>query len=173
MTWIAPAIDRADEPVVGPERPMLEGWLTWHRQTLLHKCSGLTGEQLSQRSALPSELSLLGLIRHCVDLERAWIRRRLDGQDVEFRYVDGDADLSFTGASAATAEADYAALVAEWENSRDVVARHDLDDVFLGRRHRPTELSCRWMLIHLIEEYARHNGHADLLRERIDGQTGS
>jgi uncharacterized damage-inducible protein DinB len=173
MTWTAPVIARAEEPLVGPERPMLEGWLRWQRETLLHKCSGLTAEQLSERSVPPSDLSLLGLIRHCTDVERAWVRRRLDGQEVTFAYADGETETAFSGASAPTAEEDYNALLAEWRASDEIVARYALDDVFLGRRHRPTQLSCRWMLIHLIEEYARHNGHADLLRERIDGQTGS
>ncbi len=173
MTWIAPDVQRVDEPLVGPERPMLEGWLAWHRATLLHKCSGLTAHQLSHRSAQPSDLSLLGLIRHLADVERAWVRRRLDGQRIPYAYHDGDTDVSFSGASPGSAEADYAALIAEWQMSDDVLARHDLDDEFAGRRHREAVMTCRWMLIHLIEEYARHNGHADLLRERIDGATGA
>src|SRR5438034_10688958 len=79
MTWTAPQITRQSTPHVAGERQMLEAWLEFHRQTLLGKCSGLTAEQLRQRSAPPSTMSLLGLVRHMTDVERGWFRRRIAG----------------------------------------------------------------------------------------------
>ena len=162
---------RVDEPFRADERTTLDGWLAWQRATLLHKCAGLSAEQLAQRSVPPSELSLLGLIRHHVDVERTWVRRRLGREDIAPAYHDGVGTTAWSGADPQTAEADYRALLAEWEACDRVLAEHSLEDTLVSERHG--EMSCRWMILHLIEEYARHNGHADLLRERIDGRTGT
>jgi uncharacterized damage-inducible protein DinB len=172
MTWIAPDITRTDEPFVADERTMLEGWLDWHRATLLHKCAGLTGEQLALASTPPSNLSLLGLVRHMADVERSWFRRRFRGETIEsiYRYGDGAPNASFELVDPAQAEADFGALTQEWEHARAAAAGASLDDTFVHERQG--EMSLRWIYIHMIEEYARHNGHADLLRERIDGVTG-
>ena len=170
--WTAPTVTRVDEPFVAGERTMLLGWLGWQRSTLLYKCEGLTGEQLALRPLAPSELSLLGLIRHHTDVERVWIRRRLDGQDDVFpTYHDGERETAWSDLDPARPEHDYATLLAEWETCDEVLARHDLEDMFVHNRYG--DMSCRWLVLHLIEEYARHNGHADLLREHIDGVTGS
>src|SRR2546429_3309006 len=91
MTWTAPQITRQSTPSVAGERQMLQAWLDFHRQTLLSTCSGLTAEQLRQRSASPSTMSLLGLVRHMTDVERAWFRRRIAGEDIAFLYAS-DAD---------------------------------------------------------------------------------
>jgi uncharacterized damage-inducible protein DinB len=171
MTWTAPEFTRTAEPFVGDERAMLDGWLDWHRGTLLTKCAGLTGEQLAQRSVPPSTLSLLGLVRHMAYVERAWFRQRFLGEEVDGLYStaqDPDADLHDTDPSHAQAEVE--ALVNEWDLVRKGVAGKSLEDTFVTERHG--ERSLRWIYLHLIEEYARHNGHADLLRERIDGMTG-
>jgi hypothetical protein len=171
MTWTAPDVVRVDEPFVAPERPMLDGWLDWHRSTFLSKCSGLSGEQLAVRAVPPSSLSLLGLIRHHTDVERTWIRLRFRGEDVERTYYrDGSWDHCFDDLDPARAETEYAALVAEQERCRAAISEADLDATFISSRHNV--MSLRWVMVHLIEEYARHNGHADLLRERIDGATG-
>jgi uncharacterized damage-inducible protein DinB len=171
MTWTAPDVVRVDEPLTGPERAMLDGWLDWHRATFLQKCAGLTGEQLAIRSAPPSSLSLLGLIRHHTDVERSWIRRRVSGEAAPVLYErNGSRDSAFDDLDPARAEAEYAALVAEQDICRQAAVGRDLEVSFTHERHG--EMSLRWVLIHLIEEYARHNGHADLLRERIDGATG-
>jgi uncharacterized damage-inducible protein DinB len=171
MAWTAPDVVRVDEPFVGPERAMLDGWLDWHRATFLRKCSGLTGDQLALRSTPPSSLSLLGLIRHHTDVERSWLRRRVSGESVGPLYQrDGARDNAFDDLEPLRAESEYSVLVAEQDLCRRAVVGHDLDDSFVSERHG--EMSLRWVLIHLIEEYARHNGHADLLRERIDGSTG-
>jgi hypothetical protein len=170
MSWIAPEIPYEHaEPLVGDERTMLEGWLEWQRTTLLRKCGGLTGEQLARRAVPPSDLSLLGLIRHAAKAERLWFRQRVGGADLPRIYPVGEADIH--GAEASGAAAAYATLLAERQACRAVAARAGLDDEFTvaawGRR-----VSVRWVYLHMIEEYARHNGHADLLRERIDGVTG-
>ena len=171
-SWTAPTVTRIDEPSTGAERPMLEGWLDWQRQTLLIKASGLTAEQLKLASTPPSNLTLLGLIRHMTDVERSWFRIRAGGDtDLGYRYsTDDNPDGDFDDVADADAEADYAAFVAELDAVRKVAAELPIEHEFIGRRRGP--ISLRWVYLHMIEEYARHNGHADLLRERIDGATG-
>jgi Protein of unknown function (DUF664) len=165
---------RTDPPYVAGEREMLQGWLDYHRGTLLWKAAGLTGEQLVTASVDPSTLSLLGLIRHMVDVERWWFQRCVAGLPVRQRYwtdeyPDGDFDL----VDPARVAEDLAELKAQITASDQVAAELDLDFVFRHPKWKPpTEISLRWVYVHLIEEYARHNGHADLLRERIDGATG-
>jgi Protein of unknown function (DUF664) len=172
MNWTAPAVTRVDEPFRGPERRMLDGWLGWQRATLLHKCVGLTGDQLATQSTPPSRLSLLGLIRHHTDVERTWIRRRFLGESTSLTYFRDDSwDFCFEHVEPDRAAHEYDALVAEQEYCRRAVANASLDQTFVHARYG--EMSLRWVLLHLIEEYARHNDHADLLRERIDGVTGT
>ena len=171
MAWVAPEITRIEEPFIAGERSMLEGWLDYHRTTLLWKCAGLTGQQLALRAVSPSSLSLLGLIRHNADVERSWFRRHANRETVNYLYWREDRpDAAFDEADAANAEKDYAALTLEWDLARRAVAAHSLDHTFVTQRGN--EISLRWVYVHMIEEYARHNGHADLLRERIDGSTG-
>ncbi|MET7970008.1 DinB family protein [Micromonospora sp. NPDC005305] len=175
MTWRAPEIDRKTEPYVGDERTMLEGWLDYHRDTLLHKCAGLTAEQLRTASVEPSTLTLLGLVRHMADVERWWFRIRAAGEDIPGLYdgdEDPDADLNAV-ADADPAEA-FATLRAEVEAARKAAAGLSLDHTFRRPRRDGTadDMNLRWVYVHMIEEYARHNGHADLIRERIDGVTG-
>jgi hypothetical protein len=171
-SWTAPAVTRIDEPSTGAERPMLEGWLDWQRQTLLIKAGGLTADQLKLASAPPSNLTLLGLIRHMAEVERSWFRTRAVGDDDlgSLYCTDDNPDGDFDDVASADAEADYAAFLAELDAVRKVAADLPLEHEFTTRRGRVT--SVRWVYLHMIEEYARHNGHADLLRERIDGATG-
>lgn len=159
-------------PDAGDERLMLDAMLDHGRATLLAKCAGLTPEQLAMRSAPPSTLSLLGLVRHLAMVERWWFRQNLLGADLPTLYWrDDDEDAEFNDADPAGAEEAFTAFAREVEAARAAVADHDLDEVFPSiSRGRP--LSVRWLYLHMIEEYARHNGHADLLRERIDGSTG-
>jgi uncharacterized damage-inducible protein DinB len=172
MDWTVPPVDRVDPPTDADERAQLEGFLDYHRQTLLQKCSGLSAEQLRRRSVQPSTLSLLGLLRHLGEVERSWFRRRLDGQDVEALYsTEADEDADFDDVDMAEVQADHATYLAEVEAARAAADRHRLDDTFVHERTGET-LNLRWLYLHLLEEYARHNGHADLLRERIDGATG-
>jgi uncharacterized damage-inducible protein DinB len=173
MVWTAPSITRVDEPFAGDERAILDGFLEWYRATLLHKCVGLTAEQLAEPAVPPSNLSLLGLIRHMTEVERSWFRRRFAGETVEYLYVsDEQSDADFEDALADRAETDYAAFIRELALVRATAARHTLDETFFHPRRR-TPMSLRWVYVHLIEEYARHAGHADLLRERLDGTVGS
>ena len=176
MTWIAPDITRVDEPYAGDERTMLDGWLDWHRQTLLLKCAGLTAEQLKTASAAPSNLTLLGLVRHMAEVERTWFRQCFAGQDLDRIYcTEPRPDGDFDGVADADAAADFATFATETDLAREATAGHDLDETFVRRRHDGGQdvISLRWVYVHMIEEYARHNGHADLIRERIDGVTGS
>ncbi len=172
MTWTAPEVTRVHEPLVADERTMLDGWLDLHRATLLFKCSGLTGEQLAEQSTPPSNLSLLGLVRHMADVERGWYRRRFRAEDIEPLYERDDRpDADFEEVDPARAQQDFATFVTECDLARQAAAGASLDDTFVHPRHG--EMSLRWIYVHMIEEYARHNGHADLIRERIDGVTGS
>jgi len=150
----------------------LDGYLDWHRQTLLFKCGGLTADQLRIASAEPSNLTLLGLVRHMAEVERSWFSRRAAGLDVAMIYcTDERPDADFDDVAAADAEADFATFLAECDASRAAAADLGLDHRFVHAR-TGNEMSLRWVYVHMIEEYARHNGHADLLRERIDGRVG-
>ncbi|HEX6471321.1 MAG TPA: DinB family protein [Streptosporangiaceae bacterium] len=174
MNWIAPQVTRHDPSPVGDERTLLEHWLDYHRQTLLLKCAGLTPRQLTLRSAEPSTLTLLGLVRHMTEVERAWFRRRVAGEPLDFQYVDLDTnpDGEFDDVDPAHAERDFDAFARELEAARAAVSGRPLEETFF-HSDRGIEMNLRWVYLHMIEEYARHNGHADLLRERIDGTKGS
>lgn len=165
-------VDRVDEPFVADERAMLEGFLEFGRSTLLLKCAGLTGRQLAERAVPPSRLSLLGLVRHVTQVERTWCRRRFGGEQVEDLY-EGAArqQAAFEEVNPENAEQDVARLIAEWQAARRALAGLPLDHVYISRRWG--RLSLRWAYHHLASEYNRHNGHADLLRERIDGRIGT
>ena len=165
--------DRTEPPYAGDERAILGGFLDFHRDTLEWKCAGLTPEQLRDRAVSPSTLSLLGLVRHLAEVERGWFRRGVAGEEVgPLYYTDEEPDLDFDDVDGATAEDVEGALAAwrfEVRRAREISADTPLDRTFT-RRDRT--ISHRWVLVHMIEEYARHNGHADFLRERIDGSTG-
>jgi hypothetical protein len=173
--FVDPAEDpRSQEPVRGGEREVLMDYLHHQRQTLELKCSGLDPEQLARRSVEPSTLSLLGLVRHLGDVELQWTRQVMSGEAVERRYrrpdnLDGDFDDA-VGDQAVVDEA-WQYWRGEAENTdRFVSEAPDLGAMCTTTRG--DELSVREIVVHLIEEYARHNGHADLLRERIDGRIG-
>ncbi|MFE3452230.1 DinB family protein [Nonomuraea sp. NPDC059194] len=161
---------RIDPPAAGDERELLTAFLDWHRETLAVKCAGLTEAQLREQSVPPSTMSLLGLVRHVTDVERYWFRRILAGTDVQAVYWSDVDDVEFDVADASADEA-LAGWRAEVEACRKISADLPLD-ALAKRDRRGDHYSHRYILIHLIEEYARHNGHADLLRERIDGATG-
>ncbi|MDR6979540.1 putative damage-inducible protein DinB [Streptomyces sp. 3330] len=156
------------------ERAMLEGWLDYHRQTLAWKCEGLTDAQLRTAAVPPSELSLMGLVRHMADVERGWFRRVLMGDDAgPIHYGDRDPDGEFRLTERDTWAEAFATWQAEIEAARRHAADFALTDLSRGRsRYTDEPFSLRWIYTHMIEEYARHNGHADLIRERIDGSTG-
>ncbi|MEP6526005.1 MAG: DinB family protein [Nocardioidaceae bacterium] len=170
MTDQPPPPTRLDPPYVAEERQMFDAWLDYHRETLLWKCHGLTGEQLKIRSAPPSTLSLLGLVRHMAEVERGWFRDFAGDDTTEIYCTEDEPEADFDAVENADAAADLATLRAETAACRALVAGHDLDESQTDSRGRT--ISLRWIYIHMIEEYARHNGHADLLRELIDGATG-
>jgi len=171
-TWTAPAVQRHEGSLLDPEPELLRGLLDWHRSTLLYKCAGLTGEQLARTPIEPSNLSLLGLIRHAAKVERVWFRRRLRGEPIEMLYSTPERpDADFEDLDPTTAEADYACLLGEQQAARDAVDGVPLDQVF--DLPDGDKFPVRLLFIHMIGEYARHNGHADLLRQRIDGVTGA
>ncbi|WP_343443367.1 DinB family protein [Micromonospora schwarzwaldensis] len=170
--FVAPEEDpRVDSPGAD-ERSVLVGELRYHRRTLELKCAGLDAEQLARRSVPPSTMSLLGLLRHAAERERHWFRRVMAGKDVSRIWPTGDVDWHFNGAVADPALVGQAWTA--WRREvgfaeRFVAAAPDLE----VRGHRGDRMvSLRELLVHAIGEYARHNGHADLLRERIDGRVG-
>jgi uncharacterized damage-inducible protein DinB len=169
----APEAIRSDPQRVSDERTMLDEWLEYHRATLLRKCAGLDDEQLRRRSCEPSGLSLLGLVRHLTDVERGWFLRGVGGgtwEQVPPMYFSREnPDGDFEDLDTADPQAVFAGYEQACADARTVTAGAGLDDTF---HHRDTTYSVRWVYLHMIEEYARHNGHADLLRERIDGATG-
>lgn len=164
-----PAPERVDPLGTADERTVLASFLDYHRATLLVTCAGLDGEQLCRRASPPSTLSLLGLLRHLADVERSWFRRTLDAQALgPIYYVHReDRDDQFDLVDPAQAAGALTTYLAEVAASREVAARHELSDTATTRAGEVVSL--RWIMLHMLEEYAQHNGHADLLREAIDG----
>jgi uncharacterized damage-inducible protein DinB len=167
-------IERPMPPLNADERTTLEGWLDFHRATLAIKCEGLDDKQAAEASVPPSGVTLTGLVQHLAEVERNWFQRVLAGQDAPPIY-DPQADPNGPDGGFDLAEdATLAGALATWRTelarARDLCAARVLTDTgrFMGQA-----VSLRWIYVHLIEEYARHNGHADLIRERIDGTTGA
>jgi uncharacterized damage-inducible protein DinB len=162
---------RTEPTYLLPDRAMLEGWLDFHRATLLLKCEGLDDPQRKARPVPTSMLSLHGLVRHMAEVERNWFTRTLLSKgDTPFIWHDPaieDSDL--VPLDHADWDTDRAAWQAECDSSRAAAAGKDLD--YQGER-RGEPISLRWIYVHMIEEYARHNGHADLIRELLDGAVG-
>ncbi|GAB3220404.1 DinB family protein [Glycomyces halotolerans] len=173
MTPTASDIERVDPPSNGGERELLEAFLDYHRGTLLMKCADLDEEQLKRASVEPSVLSLLALVRHLTEVELSWFCERVDGQDeADLPYYghEDDMDADFNEAPQADPAETFERYRSAVEAARRAAAAHGLDDTHETSRRGPTSL--RWVYLHMIEEYARHNGHADFIRERIDGATG-
>lgn len=166
--------NRTDGPMTGGERAVLDHWLDLYRDTVLLKIAGLDAAQLCRRSVPPSTMSLLGVVRHLTEVEAYWLRVvLLDDQDVPDYYCIPDSpDGDFDDVDPITGDDDIAAYQAEVTRSRALASTWtDLDIPVRGlRKGKPVNL--RWILTHLIEEYARHLGHMDLLREVVDGRTG-
>lgn len=154
------------------ERKTLTSVLEFHRETLARKCSGLTADQLRSRAVEPSRLSLVGLVRHLTDVELGWFARVLSGADTPFVYWHADTP---DGTDFDVDDADVDESLRLWHSayarSREIVDACETLDTFGVYGPTADRYSLRWILTHMIQEYARHNGHADLIRERIDGQT--
>ena len=163
---------RTTPPDVGDEREVLTSFLDWHRETFELKCTGIPPERLSERAVPPSSLSLHGLLRHLAGVERWWFRLQFAGEDVPMlHYSDDDPDQDFDVLDGDVGEA-FSGWRDECRRSRAIVAATaSLDETGIQRR-TGEPISLRTILVKMIAEYARHNGHADLLRERIDGATG-
>ena len=166
--------ERVDPPYEADEKSMLLAYIDFHRATLRWKCEKLTPEQLATRAVATSTLSLLGIVRHLAEVERNWADRV---EQVPKRpgiyFTEAEPDLDFDGAVAdpEVVRQAWADWQAEIEHTREVAQRTPLEATFTHERTGEV-ISHRWVLIHMVEEYARHNGHADFLREAIDGTTG-
>jgi len=163
---------RQQPPMTGDDRALLTGYLDWYRGTFELKCGGVPPERLSERGVPPSRLSLHGLVRHLAGVERWWFRIRFAGEEVPMlHYSDDDPDQDFERLDGDVTEA-LARWRAECDASRAVVASADSLDQTGVRTRDGQPFSLRSLLVSHIGEYAHHCGHADLLRERIDGRTG-
>jgi uncharacterized damage-inducible protein DinB len=164
---------RVKRPPRADERTTILAFLRWHRETLELKCSGLTPAQLAEPAVGSSALSLLGLLRHAAESEQFWFRHVMAGSEVSLLFSVESPSSAFD-----VTDADAATVAEAWEAWRTevafansfVAAAPDLD--VAGDEPGEGPVSLRWVLMHMVEEYARHNGHADLLREQIDGQVG-
>jgi hypothetical protein len=160
--------DRVEPPRIADERTLLESWLDYYRASIVHKCAGLSPARLVERSCPPSPMSMIGLIRHLTEMERMYAQRLADPTIALLYCTDESPDGDFDDVSAETALDDLDTYAVHCGRSREVVAGLDLDDEFGSER----PYTVRWTLHYLGKEYARHLGHADLLRERIDGAVG-
>jgi hypothetical protein len=162
---------RVEVPSVGTEREILVATLDWHRQTFALKCAGVPPKRLSEKGVPPSGLSLHGLLRHLTGCERWWFRMQFAGEELPMLYYsDDDPNQDFDSLDG-DVDAAFELWREECEHSRRIVAAASLDDTGIRRRNGKP-ISLRRIMVDHIAEYARHNGHADLLRERIDGATG-
>ena len=166
------SIRRSDPDGVTDEWHSLRQWLDFHRATLRLKCDGLTDNQLRSRPLPSTSLSLLGLVRHLTEVERGWFVETLAGRPIEDLYSsEDDPDGDFDGLDSHPVEEVFRRYLAAVDEARAVVADfRSPDELRRNAAERPVTL--RWVMMHMIEEYARHNGHADLLREAIDGARG-
>jgi uncharacterized damage-inducible protein DinB len=167
--WTAAAIERAEPDFVADERTSLEQWLDYHRATLLTKCAGLTAEQLKERAIPPSRLSLLGLVRHMVEVERWWFRMYAAQEEIDFPYDPDSTGLDFEEIDDADAAADLIALKEEFEAARAAMAERSLDDVVHAtgdRRRRDRDV--RWIFV--LRVHRRGNPR---LRALGDAQPGA
>jgi uncharacterized damage-inducible protein DinB len=152
---------------------MVRAFLDYHRATLALKCDGLSEDELRRQSMPPSTLSLLGLVRHMAEVERTWFRRVINGEDVPLVWSsDGDFQVAYDASTATRADA-FDAWHREVEHSRRIEKSAESLDVTGYQPRWEQDVSLRLVMLHLIHEYARHNGHADFLREGIDGAVGT
>jgi uncharacterized damage-inducible protein DinB len=173
--WVDPDDDpRGTDTELTDEKSTLTEYLSVYRKTLEMKCADLNAEQMASRTVPPSPLSLLGIVRHMADVERSWFRRTMAGQDVPWIFrTDADRDAAWNGAVG-----DQKVVDTAWQAWRDEVAfaehfvAESTDLGALATMRDGGTISLREVLVHMIEEYARHCGHADLIRERIDGRVG-
>jgi uncharacterized damage-inducible protein DinB len=168
-----PNFQRPKPILHGEERDQLESWLAFNRATLLKKCSGLTFEDLCRHPVATSSMSLLGIVRHMTFVEQIWFDARFSGNDViEYYRRPDDREVEWNELDSATLDEVVANFQRACETSDELARGHDLDEFVQrpGDGREPVDL--RWIYLHMIEEYSRHCGHADIIRELIDGATG-
>ncbi|MGW0431070.1 DinB family protein [Micromonospora sp. NPDC003197] len=166
-------VERVGPPLRGGERETLRAYLDFHRATLAMKCEGLTDEELRRQSMPPSTLSLLGLVRHMAEVERTWFRRVINAEDIPLVWsAEGDFQVAYDARTASRSQA-FDAWQREVEHARRIEAAAESLDVIGHQARWGEDVSLRVVMLHLIHEYARHNGHADFLREGIDGTVGT
>ncbi|WP_282701072.1 DinB family protein [Streptomyces sp. CC219B] len=167
-------VERVGPPLLGAERETLRAYLEFQRATLAMKCEGLTEEQLKERASPPSGLSLLALVRHLAEVERAWFRRVFDDHTAPMLWSDTHFDFQAAyDTTAASAEEAFAVWEAEVEHSRRVEREAGSLDLVGHQPRWGEDVSLRMVMLHMILEYGRHNGHADFLREAVDGTVGA
>lgn len=159
-------------PFVGPEKDMLLGFLDFQRETAIWKLQGVSEEQARKRLG-PSGLTLIGIVNHLGFAERAWFRSALTGEDLSATPTPDDAELYWTVPADVSIDDVIAGYREEIARSNAIIAAHDLDTIAVRPRRNRPPMTLRWIMLHMIEEVARHCGHMDLIRESIDGQTGA
>jgi uncharacterized damage-inducible protein DinB len=164
---------RIGPPLRSGERETLRAFLDYHRATLAMKCDGLSDDDLRRRSMPPSTLSLLGLVRHMAEVEHTWFRRVINAEDIPLVWSDDGNFQAAYDASMSTRSEAFEAWQAEVEHSRRIEQEAASLDVTGYQASWGEDVSLRLVMLHLIHEYARHNGHADFLREGIDGTVGA
>jgi uncharacterized damage-inducible protein DinB len=166
-----PAIDtRTDPPVGAAEREMLDAWLDYERATVLWKLTGLSDEQVRRR-LVPSATTMLGIVKHLGYVERSWFQMRFESQDLPVPWTVADPDADFRIEPEESTDAVLAWYQAQVATSRAIAsAAASLDQT--AKHSERADYNLRWIMVHMIEETARHNGHLDILREMIDGSTG-
>jgi uncharacterized damage-inducible protein DinB len=167
------ADNRVGPPNFGSERDMLRAFLDYHRATMAMKCTGLSDQELRKQSMPPSTLSLLGLVRHMAEVERAWFHRLFEDNDAPMVWSDKIDFQAAYDASASTRVEAFAAWEAEVENSRRIERAAESLELAAYQPRQGQQVSLRMVMVHVMLEYGRHNGHADLLREGIDGTVGA
>lgn len=163
--------NRQDPPLAAPEKETLEAFLDYQRATLLCKVDGVSDEDL-RRPGTPSGLTLLGLVKHLAYVERSWFRKVFAGEDVAFPWSEQDPDADWRVEPDEATDQILALYRDEIERCREVTRNRSLDASARCPPPWGSGVTLRWIIVHMIEETARHNGHADILREAIDGQTG-
>ncbi|WP_231641814.1 DinB family protein [Nocardia sp. NRRL S-836] len=163
---------RPEPPLTGNERDTLRAFLDFHRATLALKCEGLSDDELRRRSMPPSTLSLLGLVRHMAEVERTWFRKVVNGEDITNVWSAANDYQVAYDATGATRESAFAAWEHEVERAREIERAAESLDVVVYQPRWEQHVSLRLVMHHMCHEYARHNGHADFLREGVDGVTG-
>jgi uncharacterized damage-inducible protein DinB len=165
--------DRPDPPRTAGERETMRVFLDFHRATLAMKCAGLSDEELRSRSMPPSTLTLMGLLRHLAEVERTWFRRVIAGEEIPLLWLD---KMNFQAAydpAGSTFDEAFKAWTAEVERSREIEAAAESLEVTGYQARWDEQVSLRFVMLHMMHEYARHNGHADFLREGVDGTVGA